>query len=713
MQQTSNHWHDAGDTDGADPKVGGGGGARRLLMNFLARWYWIVLGTLLGVGGSLYYLSKAPKVYASSATLLLKEQTASVMGKDQTEEINMRSTEAMNTMAERLKRQELLERIAVREDVRSLQNIMPARVRWLPPVLAKWLGDSTEVPAPASATSVSPQALAGAIGSWMEVSVRRGTRLLDVTVTHPSPEVAKVLADAICLEYVSEISGHRSSGRTETIAVLAGKSEESRKSLQAAQKAFSAYQRALTSHEELQAKEKEVAELKRRYRAKHPELINGLAQVSALQARFLADFEASVNSGADNAYWKESEAALKAAAGSLSEKLETARRMLLSRTAVLKSEIQSQETVFNAMLTRMQQVEINQSDTESEIEISNLAPLPGAPVSPVGSKILMIGLFAGAAFGSALAFGSVRLDNKFHTVMQLEEMLGMPVLAAISHIKTEKSGKSASLEPGKDAGKLEFQRNWDPRIVFRQERSRSNYAEMFRVLRASITLLGPEDKRKVTLFTSAIPSEGKSIVSVNFALASASQGKRVLLIDMDLRQPTVQKVLGLSRGSSASGVTGYLSGQTSFDESLIRNLGVEGLDLMLAGARCPNPGELLNGSLLKSLIAEAKEKYDVIVVDTAPLLAVPDTRVIAPYADNVCLVVRAGYVPTAATERVIRILATDRTPLSGLVLNDFVERRSRIALNYSYGYYRYSRSGNSYGAGDHSYGAGTHDEDRG
>lgn len=692
--------------DGFDTKNVNSGGAKRLLLDLLGRWYWIALGFLLGGSGSLYYLSKAPKQYAASCTLLVKEQVASVLGKDQSDEINMRSVEAMNTIAERLKRQVLLERVAAREDVRALQNVVPAEVRWLPPVLAEWLGDDKEVAAPVPAAKVAAAALAGSIGSWMSISVRRGTRLLDVTVSHPTPEVAKVLADAICLEYIAEISGAKSSGRTGTIQVLASKSEESRQSLQAAQKAFSAYQRALISHEELQAKEKEVAELNRRYRAKHPELINGLAQVAALQSRFLADFDASVKSGADTAFWKESEAALKEAAESLPVQLENARRMLLSRTAVLRSEIQSQESVFNAMLTRMEQVEINQSDNGSELEISSLAGLPGQPVSPIGSKILMIGLMGGLAFGGAIAFGSIRLDNKFHTVMQLEELLQKPVLAAVSFIKpVKKSKEPKDPDQGKSSVSRLTEKNWDSRIVFRQGQLATTYAEMFRVLRASITLLGPEAKRKVTLFTSAIPGEGKSLVSVNCALAAAGQGRRTLLIDFDLRRPSVHHLFGMSGGAQGPGVTDYLSGRTSFDESVTRNVGGSALDVIFSGDRAPNPGELLNGTFLTSLLEEARTKYEVVVLDTAPLLAVPDTRVLAPYVDNVCLVVRAEYVPKGATERVMRLLAADRTPLSGLVLNGFLERRSRIAFNYSYGYYKYGQSGNAYGAGDEGYGA--------
>jgi succinoglycan biosynthesis transport protein ExoP len=101
-------------------------------------------------------------------------------------------------------------------------------------------------------------------------------------------------------------------------------------------------------------------------------------------------------------------------------------------------------------------------------------------------------------------------------------------------------------------------------------------------------------------------------------------------------------------------------------------------------------------------MAGARSKYDVIVLDTAPLLAVPDTRVIAPHADNVCLVIRAEYVPKGAA---LRVLRAGRTPLAGVVLNAFRERRSLIDFNDSYGYYKYGSSGNAYGDGREAYGA--------
>lgn len=682
---------------------------KRLLLDLLGKWYWLVLAVILGLAGSFYYLSKAPRMYSASASLLVKEQTVAVMGKDQADEINMGSGAAMSTVVERLRRRAFFERVAAREEVRELHGIVPPRVRWLPKFLSDWLGDHEVEEAPAAASQLPPKALGGMIGSWTAVEVRRTTRLIDIRVTHPSPEVAAVLADAIALEYVAETTGDRSSGRTSTIELLAEQSELSRVALQESQQALSSYQRALSAHEELDAKEREVVELKRRYRDRHPEMISALAQLEGLKMRFLADFNAVVSSGADAAYWAGGQGVLVEAADDLVERLDTARRMLLSRTAVLMSEIKSLESVFNAMLTKMQQVEVNQAEQESTLEIHSLASLPGEPVSPDRNKVLMIGLLFGLCGGAGIAYGAVSLDNKFYTVMQVEELTGAPVLAAVSLIAKEPAARKGveKLLGQRELEAQKFEKNWDDRIIFRESQSDSIQMEMYRVLRASITLLGPESERKVTLFTSAIPGEGKSTTAVNYSLAAAAQRKRVLLIDLDLRRPSVHLAFGLSSEMNQKGVTGYLAGQDSFEDSITRGINGDGIDVMFSGKMAPRPGELLNGALLSSLLAEAKAAYDVVVLDTAPLLAVPDTRVIAPYADNLCLVIRAEYVPKGACYRVLRLLESGRTPLSGIVFNGYRERRSMIGYNYTYGYYQYGAKGKAYGYGKEAYGYGS------
>jgi tyrosine-protein kinase Etk/Wzc len=141
------------------------------------------------------------------------------------------------------------------------------------------------------------------------------------------------------------------------------------------------------------------------------------------------------------------------------------------------------------------------------------------------------------------------------------------------------------------------------------------------------------------------------------------------------------------------------------EEAILHDVSGSGLDLMVSGIRAPNPGELLNEQRLAALMTAVRGIYDVIVLDTAPLLAVPDTRVIAAHADNVCLVVRAEYVPKGATARVLQLLAAGRTPLAGVVFNGFRERKRLVGLNYSYGNYKYGYRGNAYGDGSNAYGS--------
>jgi capsular exopolysaccharide synthesis family protein len=677
---------------------------KQLLFDLLGRWHWLALGLVLGVLGGLYYLSKAPKMYEARSSLLIKQGTSSVLNsRDRVEEMDLRTLEGMNTMAERIMRPELMQKVASRPEIRALPGLMPNEVQWLPEWAASWFAKKDEAKESEASGPPPPASLAGAIASWTKISVRRGTRLLDVAVSHPSPEVAKSIADAIGIEYQAELTGARSSGRGSSLKILVEESEAARARLQTAQNAMAIYQSALNTLKELETREAVVAELSRRYLPKHPRMVTANAELANYQKRFLAEFDAARSSSADREYWDSHAAEWEKHVDNDAAKLNAARRLLLARGNVLASEIQSQTSVFNSILTRIQEADINQQAVESEMEISSAAQLPGAPVSPVATKVMALASVGGLAFGVLIALLLSRLDNKFHTVAQLERETGMPALAAIaalnpSEITPARKGKG-------DAPADPARQSWSPLLLFREGASTTTFAEMFRVLRASVSLLGDEKKRRITLFTSALPGEGKTLVSSNFALAAASQGKRTLLIDLDLRKPAVHKIFGLKRDTHPYGSTEILSGQASFEDGIYTNTGAENLHIMLAGKRAPNPGELLNASSLEQFLATATAHYDLVVLDSAPLLAVPDTRIIAPHADNFCLVVRAEYVPKGAVRRVISMLEQDETMPCGIVFNGFVEKRRLIGQNYSYGNYQTSRYGKAYRYGYGSYGA--------
>lgn len=687
--------------DGGMPRQAGQEKMKQLISDLVGRWHWIALGLVLGVLSGAYYLSKAPKIYQTRSTLLIKQGTSSVIGnRDRIDDMDYRTLEAMNTVAERITRPELLLKVASRPEVRALPGLMSEEVIWWPAWAAKWFSKPSEAAEGSKSAVPPPASLAGAISSWTKISVRRGTRLLDVTISHTDASVAKTLADTIAIEYQAELTGARSSGRDSSLQILIEESESARKQLQTAQNAMASYQRALLTLKDLEIREATVADLSRRYLPKHPKMGTATADLNAIRQRFLAEFDAAINSAADRDYWDEHVEEWKQASGNEVTKLSTARRLLLARGNVLESEILSQTGVFNSILTRIQEADINKQAVESEMEISSLAQAPGMPVSPVTTKVFAMASVGGTALGILFALAFIRMDNKFHTVAQLERETGLPVLSAVGAVDAKMlatKGKSKNLS---EAAKL-----WSPTLFFREEHFSTHHAETIRVLRASVSLLGDEKKRRITLFSSALPGEGKTLVSSNFALAAAHQGKRTLLIDLDLRKPAVHKIFGLKRDSHTNGVTEVLTGNASFQDAILTDTGAPHFHLMLAGKQAPNPGELLNASSLEDFLRTACEAYDIVVIDSAPLLAVPDTRIIAPLVDNFCLVVRAEYVPKGAVLRAISLLAQDHNSLSGLVFNGFTEKRRLIGQNYSYGNYQSNKYGKAYRYGYGSYGA--------
>lgn len=684
---------------------------KRLILDLLGRWYWIVLGLILGTLGAAYYLSKAPKQYSATSTLLIKQQTSTVMSRDRVDDIDMRSIEGLNTVAERIRRPELLERVAARVDVRALPGLIPSEVDWTPEWLASWMSHSKNAANPGAKAAATapppPPALAGWIGSWMTISVRRGTRLLDISFKHQVPEVAKALADAVAREYLAEIAGTLTQGRDSQSDTLLKQSEEARKKLQAAESALATYSRALEVHTALDAQEAVCSQLARRYKPKHPKMIAATSELIGLKSRFMDEFNGAVTAPADEAYWKTAMARIRASEGDPEAQLRVARQLLLARIGVLKGETNSQMTFYNAMLTRLQESNVNREGEESSVEISSFARVPGMPTAPQPPKVYAAGAAGGLAAGLCLAFLLVRIDNKYHSVAQIEAEVGLPVLGAISEIDPRHLAQAirAATKNGPLAPVSKLQEAWDQHLLFRPGTSATNFAEMFRILRASVSLLGDENKRKVTLFSSALPGEGKSLMSSNFALAAAGQGRKTLLIDLDLRKPSIHRVFGKVRSEQGPGITEWLAGQASFEDIILHDTGAENLHIIFSGTRAPNPGELLDATRLKRLFTEACEQYDQVVIDSAPLLAVPDTRIIAPLVDNFCLVVRANYVPKGAVLRTMDLLGSSDGKPSGLVFNGFKETRRMIGQNYSYGSYRMSRFGSPYQYGYGSYGA--------
>jgi Mrp family chromosome partitioning ATPase/capsular polysaccharide biosynthesis protein len=391
----------------------------------------------------------------------------------------------------------------------------------------------------------------------------------------------------------------------------------------------------------------------------------------------------------------------------------------LNRTAIgyqeLARQAETDRALYESVLRQIKDTNLTKDVKANAVSVIEHAPLPTFPISPRPSTTIMLNLLGGLAVGLALVFGIDALDRSIKTVDQAESTLGLPVFAAVPDTSDE--GLISRLKRRSKA-----LRSSNYRVVV--ETPESPAAEAFRNLRAALSLLGPEAERKVSLFTSAVPSEGKSFTSANYSLALAQQGYRVLLIDGDLRRPNMHKIFRLptarnnSDEDTAPGVTDCLVGEADIasaarqipageiqlvDESieLTENiLAATGgqLFVLAGGRRAPNPAEILAGPFFGQLVAKAATLFDRVVIDSAPILAVSDTLLMMPHVQTVCIVVRAAKTPRAAVRRAITLLAKSGIRPAGLVLNRL--RRSRgVGYYYYYASHGYGKEEGAYSRG--------------
>ncbi|MEC2158585.1 CpsD/CapB family tyrosine-protein kinase [Virgibacillus halodenitrificans] len=207
---------------------------------------------------------------------------------------------------------------------------------------------------------------------------------------------------------------------------------------------------------------------------------------------------------------------------------------------------------------------------------------------------------------------------------------------------------------------------------------RSPISEQYRTVRTNLQFSAVDEELRRIMVTSAGPGEGKSMTTANLAVVYAQQGKKVLLIDADLRKPTIHYTFRLD---NLRGLSNFLVGEASIEEA-VSSSDVENLDLISCGPIPPNPSELLASKRMEKMLAEASEMYDVVLLDTPPVLAVADAQILSGLADGVVLVVRSKHTEYEAAEKAIEALQAVNARVLGTVLND----RDKKEANYYYYY---------------------------
>ena len=213
-------------------------------------------------------------------------------------------------------------------------------------------------------------------------------------------------------------------------------------------------------------------------------------------------------------------------------------------------------------------------------------------------------------------------------------------------------------------------------------------SEAFRTLRTNLHFTSPDRDLRSILMTSSGPSEGKSTVIANLAVAFSQSGHRTLLIDCDLRKPTVHKIFGMH---NAPGLTSYLVGEVGLDK-IIRDTGIPNLSVIPSGPVPPNPAELVGSKVMKDCVEWATQEYDMVLIDAPPIVAVTDAAILSTLVDGVLLTVHSGKVPREMAQHAKSLLDKANARILGVVLNRINPKEQR---SYQYYYYYAETAGTS------------------
>lgn len=328
----------------------------------------------------------------------------------------------------------------------------------------------------------------------------------------------------------------------------------------------------------------------------------------------------------------------------------------------LQREVETNQQLYDTFMTRLNEISSTQDFEAINARVVGKAITPKSPVKPRKTLIVVIAGLVALVIGIGLTVLLARLSNSFKSVRDIENQLNQPMLGMLPLVNKNKTKTNVERLYASEGDKA--------------------FSEAIRTLRTSIVLSALEHPRKVLLFTSSIPGEGKSTVASNLA-ASLVQFGKILIIDADLRRPTVHKHYALPVGSA--GLANYLAGTATLDETI--HVSGDSIDLIPAGAVPPNPQELLMSPRLSKLMSELRARYDYIVVDSPPCMAVSDAMILSGLVDSVIYVVKSNATAIHVAQRGVGQLLQKNAAILGVVLNQVDIKKARRHGESYEGYY--------------------------
>jgi len=416
------------------------------------------------------------------------------------------------------------------------------------------------------------------------------------------------------------------------------------------------------------------AELSTKYGPKHPQLIRLNSELDTVRNQIKNEVDKIVNSiRVQYQVVQARERNLKSAfEAQKTEALDLSRKSV--QYNILKREVDSNSQMYDRLMQRLRETSISTQIETTNIRIVDRAEQPQRPVRPKKQTNILLAALIGLSLGVGLAFFFEYLDTSIKSPDDIEKELNLPFLGTVPSIKIPGMGKKSTV---------------DELVVL--SHPHSNAAEAFRLIRTGIFLSTAERPPKTILISSSAPFEGKTLNAVNLALTMAQTESRTLIIDADMRKPRINKIFGVPVNP---GLTDLLTSNLD-PAQVVQSTGDPHLDLITAGKNPPNPAELLGSVRMRKILAIVSERYDRVIIDSPPLIAITDGIILSSITEGVILIVHAGKTGKELVYRSVKALQDSGAKILGIVLNNLEFKDYPYSYYYPYRYYhRYYQTEN-------------------
>ncbi|MFM0054667.1 polysaccharide biosynthesis tyrosine autokinase [Paraburkholderia phytofirmans] len=441
------------------------------------------------------------------------------------------------------------------------------------------------------------------------------TGVIQISLEDKSPEHAALVANALAQSYVRQHVLNKQADASKMLDFLKSEEPRLKSDLERAEAALTAYQRQSGSinasdeakvylegsvqyEQQIAGLRLQMAQLTERYGDDHPMLVAAREQMAELQAQRTKYADRFRDLPATEV-----------------------------KAVQLQRDAKVAEDIYVLLLNRVQELSVQKAGTGGNVHIVDAALRPGVPVKPKKALILSAAVILGLIAGTGFVFLRRNMFKGIDDPDHIERAFHLPVFGLVP-LSAEQGVLEASFQRGGER----------LRSVLANARPKDVTVESLRSLRTSMQFTLMDAKNRIVMLTGPMAGVGKSFLTVNLAVLLANSGKRVLMIDGDMRRGVLERYLG---GAPDNGLSELLSGQISLEEA-IRSSQVDGLSFISCGRRPPNPSELLMSPRLPQYLEGLAKRYDVIMIDTPPVLAVTDASIIGAYAGSTFFVMRSG-----------------------------------------------------------------------